>query len=475
MTFASPEFLIFLIAVLAAYWSLPRQGQNVLLVVASAVFYAWWDWRFLGLLYGAAGVDFLAALRIERSRSAPARRAWLLASLGVNLGTLAFFKYANFFAGSATAALAQVGIELQVQVLHVILPLGISFYTFQALSYTIDVYRGRMHAVRDPIQYYGFITFFPQLVAGPIERATHLLDQFRVARRFDAGEAADGMRQMLWGFFKKMVVADNLAPIVNTAYNDVGGASEWALVWATYAFAFQIYCDFSGYTDIAIGCARLMGFRLMRNFAYPYFSQDIREFWRRWHISLSTWFRDYLYIPLGGNRDGWWRTRRNLLIVFLVSGLWHGANWTFVAWGAIHGVLFLVWPSAASSRPVSPEDAPAAGRWWPSPGVAIRMLVTFHLVTFAWIFFRANDLTDAWTVLGKIGAAPGVPFQPPARSMVAYVGLLLVAEWVGRSRPHALHVERLPQPVRWAVYYAVVAVIILKAQLDYTPFIYFQF
>jgi len=475
MTFASPEFVAFLTIVLAAYWGLARRGQNYLLVAASAVFYGWWDWRFLPLLYATAGVDFLAALKIEASTGPTARRAWLAASLAANLGALVIFKYFDFFVTSADAALRLAGLTTSLPLLHVILPLGISFYTFQALSYTIDVYRDRLAAVRDPVQYFGFITFFPQLVAGPIERATHLLGQFRDDRHFDASGAADGLRQMLWGFFKKLVVADNLAPIVNAAYNDVGGAGGWTMIWATYAFAFQIYCDFSGYTDIALGCARLMGFRLMRNFAYPYFSQDIREFWRRWHISLSTWFRDYLYIPLGGSRGGAWTTSRNLMAVFLVSGLWHGANWTFIIWGALHGLLFLVWPGRATGPARSPDEPPGGSAWLPDAGAALRMLVTFHAVLFSWIFFRANDVTDALTVIAKIGGAPWEAIVLPPRSMTVAIGILLVAEWLGRGRPHALHVEGWSRPLRWAAYYALVAAIMLRAPLDYTPFIYFQF
>jgi alginate O-acetyltransferase complex protein AlgI len=475
VTFCTPEFLIFLIAVLGSYWMLPRKAQNTLLCLASFVFYGWWDWRFLFLLIFAAGVDFVAARRMAATENQSTRRALLLTSLAVNLGTLGFFKYCNFFLDSAYSVLNAFGAAGRAPYLDVVLPVGISFYTFQALSYTIDVYRRRMHVVYDPIQYFGFITFFPQLVAGPIERASNLVDQFGEERRFDFAFAADGLRQMLWGVFKKMVVADNLAPIVSAAYNDPGSASGWTLIWATYAFSFQIYCDFSGYTDIAIGCARLFGFRLMRNFAYPYFSQDIREFWRRWHISLSTWFRDYLYIPLGGNRGSAYFTNRNIMIVFLVSGLWHGANWTFVIWGLLHGLFFLLLPASAAGA--SPDDPPGGPGLLPSPGATLRMLWTFHLVWFAWIFFRAASAGQAFEIIAKIAQAPlAGGFVLPPKSMMAWIAILVGVEWLGRSRQHGLWgLGSAPQPVRWAAYYGLVALILMAAQLNYVPFIYFQF
>jgi alginate O-acetyltransferase complex protein AlgI len=475
VTFCTPEFLIFLSIVLSTYWMLSRKAQNVLLTVASLIFYGWWDWRFVFLLLFASGVDFVAAWRMAATDRPETRRALLLASLFVNLGTLAFFKYCNFFIDSAYSVLREFGVTGPVPVLGVILPVGVSFYTFQALSYTIDVYRRRMHVVYDPIQYLSFITFFPQLVAGPIERASHMVDQFGKERRFSWELVSDGLRQMLWGFFKKMVVADNLASIVSAAYNNPAGASGWELAWATYAFSIQIYCDFSGYTDIAIGCARLLGFDLMRNFAYPYFSQDIREFWRRWHISLSTWFRDYLYIPLGGNRGSAWFTNRNIMIVFLVSGFWHGANWTYIIWGLLHGLFFLLLP--ATSAGASPDDVPGGTGVLPAPRTFLRMVWTFHLAWFAWIFFRAADAQQAFQIIAKIAGAPWEGgFTPPPKSMLAYSGLLLLVEWMGRSGQHALQGLKLwPQPIRWATYYAVVALILFAAQLSYVPFIYFQF
>ena len=474
MTFCTPEFLIFLLLVLSAYWLMPRRSQNVLLCVASFIFYGWWDWRFLFLLVFAAGVDFLAARSMGATDQPGRRRALLGASLAINLGTLGFFKYYNFFIDSAYAALHAFGFTGQPPLLRVILPVGVSFYTFQALSYTIDVYRRRMPVVEDPIEYFGFISFFPQLVAGPIERASRMVHQFAHDRHCDPAAVSDGLRQMLWGFFKKMVVADNLSPLVNASYDNPAGATGWMLIWSTYAFAFQIYCDFSGYTDIAIGCARLFGFRLARNFAYPYFSQDIREFWRRWHISLSSWFRDYLYIPLGGNRGSSFQTYRNSMIVFLVSGLWHGANWTFVIWGMLHGLFFLLLPAVPSG--VSPDDAPGGPGLVPGPRTTLRMIWTFHLVWFAWIFFRAANINQAFEIVGKIARAPWTgDFVAPQKTMVLRIVLLLAVEWLGRSRQHGLHIEWAPRPLRWAAYYGVVIIILIGAQLNYVPFIYFQF
>ena len=320
MTFTTPAFVLFLVVVWTLYWNLKRKSQNWLILLASLFFYACWDWRFLGLLFFNAGVDYIAAIFIERASTQAAKKRWLLVSLISNLGVLGFFKYFNFFTASFSAAFSEFGLQSNPVLLHVILPLGISFYTFQALSYTIDVYRKRIRAIHDPVAYFSFICFFPHMVAGPIQQAKHLLVQFERDRKFDTAFVTDGARQMLWGFFKKMVIADNLAPIVNAAYADPHAVSGWQLLWAMYCFSWQIYCDFSGYTDIAIGCARLFGFNMTRNFAYPYFSQSVPEFWRRWHITLSNWFRDYLYAPLRGKHDSALRDKLNILIVFLASG-----------------------------------------------------------------------------------------------------------------------------------------------------------
>ncbi len=474
MTFTTPTFLVFLVVMFATYWLLDRKGQNLLIFAGSLVFYAWWDWRFLGLLLLSAGIDFVVARLLQRTTDPGRRRAFLGVSLASNLGILGFFKYFNFFVGSFAHMLTSLGMHADTSTLRIILPLGISFYTFQALSYTIDVYRRQLDAVDDPVQYFCFIAFFPHMVSGPIQRATHLLTQFGKQRRFDESDAADGARQMLWGFFKKMVVADNLAPMVSAAYSHASTASGSELLWATYAFAFQIYCDFSGYTDIAIGCAKLFGFHLTRNFAYPYFSRGIVEFWRRWHITLSTWFREYLYIPLGGNRVATWRKHLNVFIVFVVSGFWHGANWTFIAWGGLHGFFYLAEPVIglrAPSRDLNHDHA----RF--STGDLLRIFVTFQLVCLAWIFFRADSISSGFTILHRIGSAvaAGQLGGPPRRSPFGWVVVMLVVEWLQRGRPHALAVQSWRRPARWAAYYATVAAILLFAQLQFIPFIYFQF
>jgi D-alanyl-lipoteichoic acid acyltransferase DltB (MBOAT superfamily) len=477
MTFTTPTFLIFLVVVWVLYWSLSRRWQNRLLVVASLVFYGWWDPRFVLLLLFTATVDYWVALGLQSTEPPERRKRLLMVSLVSNLGVLGFFKYFNFFADSAAHSAAALGWDIDPFTLSIILPVGISFYTFQALSYTIDVFRGRLPAVRDFVDYLGFITFFPQLVAGPIERATNLLVQFQRERRFDSDAAADGARQMLWGFFKKMVVADTMAPIVGAAFDNPQAASGWQLLWATYAFAIQVYCDFSGYADIAIGCARFFNFKLMRNFAYPYFSESIPEFWRRWHISLSTWLRDYLYCPLGGNRVGSARRALNVLIVFLASGLWHGANWTFVAFGAFHACVYLayvhLWPASQDRT----RDLIAEQSILPGPTRLLRIALNFQLVCVSFVYFRASSLSEAHLILRRIvtdlvssGFEP-----PPSGRAVLLAGSLILVEWLARLQPHGLTISAWPRPLRHAAYYALVAGILLLANFEHIPFIYFQF
>ncbi len=469
MSFTTPVFLVFLAVVWVAYWSLRRRAQNLLIVCASFVFYAWWDWRFLILLIGTTGIDYAVALKMGREDDKKLRRRWLLVSLASNLGVLGFFKYFNFFSQQFAHLLGAFGLAADPVVLSVILPLGISFYTFQALSYTIDVYRGRMKPVHDIVQYFCFISFFPHLVAGPINFAKDLLQQFEQERHFDIKEATDGLRQVLLGYFKKMVVADNLAPYVNAAFGDTAHAGGWQLLWATYGFAFQIYCDFSGYTDIAIGSAKLFNLHLMRNFSYPYLSQSVPEFWRRWHISLTTWFREYVYISLGGNRTSKGRQAFNIMIVFLLSGLWHGANWTFIVWGALHGLFYLgfwlLWPRSSEESEAAP--------WFVR---LFRILLTFNLVSFAWIFFRAPSLSQAWEVISKIGAAiaAGHPGRFQSQILVVAAAFCLW-EWMNRRHSHAFDVARWRPAARWAFYYAMVFVVIGCANLNYIPFIYFNF
>ena len=469
MSFTTPVYLIFLLIVWPLYWALRRRQQNVLIVCASFLFYGWWDWRFLGLLIATTGIDYAVAIAMGREEDRARRRKWLLLSLGSNLGALAFFKYFNFFSESFTQFANSLGFTAHPIMLKVVLPLGISFYTFQALSYTIDVYRGRMKPVHDAVQYYCFISFFPHLVAGPINFAKDLLQQFEKDRHFDRAEAADGARQMLLGYFKKMVIADNLAPYVNAAFGDVHQATGWQLLWASYAFAFQIYCDFSGYTDIAIGTAKLFNLRLMRNFAYPYWAQGIPEFWRRWHISLTTWFREYVYVSLGGNRVGKLRQTFNIAAVFLLSGLWHGANWTFVIWGALHGFFYLCFWFLAPRL----TRGEVSGPWFVQ---TLRVLFTFQLVCFAWIFFRAATFSDAWLTLDKIGTSLLSGALSLHGGEYFLLGLaILPFEWINRHRGHAFDVADWPRMARWVFYYVIVAIIIAFANFHYVPFIYFDF
>jgi D-alanyl-lipoteichoic acid acyltransferase DltB (MBOAT superfamily) len=462
--------------VFALYWTLSKDGQNRLIFVSGLVFYGWWDWRFAVLLLITTGIDFLVGLALEREERTRARRAWLLLSIVSNLGALAFFKYANFFSESFVRAGAALGLEFSPVVLRVILPMGISFYTFQALSYTIDIYRRELAPIHDPLRYFCFILFFPHLVAGPIVRARDLLQQFARRRVFDPETAPDALRQMLWGFFIKVVIADNLAVVVSRSYEHVDAASGWQLAYATICFAIQIYCDFAGYTHIAIGCARLLGIELMRNFAYPYFSRSIPEFWGRWHISLTSWFRQYLYVPLGGSRVPQRRWMLNILIVFLVSGFWHGANWTFIVWGLIHGLLYLaywfVWPD---SRRLAAET-PGGESFLPSPLSLLQMAVTFGLTSVAWVFFRAASVSDAFVVLRKIAVdiATTAPAVTDKRAAI-WIAVLFAIEWVQREHANPLHLAHVPRPVRWSVYYALAVTIFLFAPIHYTPFIYFQF
>lgn len=474
MSFTTPVFLVFLAVVYLLYWRMKMRGQNALIFVASLFFYGWWDWRFLSLLFFTATVDYVVALRLMETDEPGRRKGLLLISVLSNLAVLGFFKYFNFFADSLREGMKALGMSGNLPMLEIILPLGISFYTFQALSYTVDVYRKELPAVRDFVQYMCFITFFPHMVAGPIQQATHFLVQFQKERKFRWDESVDGARQMLWGFYKKMVVADNLAPLVEAAYGEPGSASGMQLLWATYFFAFQIYCDFSGYTDIAIGCAKLFDFRLSRNFAYPYFATSIPEFWRRWHIALSDWFRRYLYIPLGGNRVSRGMWYRNLLIVFLVSGLWHGANWTFIVWGLLHGIFFIAPLAWSNARQGSRELTFAEQPWWQR---ALKMILTFHLVCVAWVFFRAESIGDAWLIITKIfQSVVSLEFAGPATTKpLPWIALLLGVEWLAKNHEHGLNKLPLPKPVRWGFYYAMVLAVLYVTPLNYVPFIYFQF
>ncbi len=483
MLFNSLDFALFLPIIFILYWLIPGtriQVRNVLLVIASYVFYGWWDWRFLGLILFSTAVDYTIGILLSRESLHKKRKLLLLASLLVNLGLLGFFKYYNFFIDSFTDAFLLFGQPFEAGRLNIILPVGISFYTFQTLSYTIDVYRRKIEPTHDFIQFMAFVSFFPQLVAGPIERAAHLLPQFRVKHRFNYKESVDGLRQILWGFFKKVVIADNCAEVVNHIFSNHETMSGSLLLTGTILFAIQIYGDFSGYSDIAIGVARLFGFDLMQNFAFPYFSRDIAEFWRRWHISLSTWFRDYLYIPLGGSRVSQMKQLRNVFIIFLVSGFWHGANWTFIFWGFLNALYFI--PLMLFNRNRHHLDVVAHDRSFLTIREFVSITSTFMLTTLAWVFFRAESMGQAWEILGKIFSKSlltvpyyeGIGLSAPILVLIPFFFLV---EWMGRRNRHALESFMITtnRPVRWSFYSFLIFLIGMYIPTDINSFIYFQF
>ena len=489
MLFNSFEFLVFLPIVFVLYWFVfrKREWQNLLIVTASYVFYGWWDWRFLFLIAFTSLCSFFSGILIEliergiRPPLAPPtqegkrrrkQRIVCAVNLIVNFLILGVFKYYNFFADSlAQLVWGLFHYQLDWVTLNVILPVGISFYTFQALSYTIDVYRKDVPVTRNVVEFCAFISFFPQLVAGPIERATNLLPQFAKPRTFDYAQAVDGMRQILWGLFKKIAVADNCAAYVDYVYGSYASQSGSTLAIAAVLFAFQIYGEFSGYSDIAIGTSKLFGIRLMRNFNNPYFSRDIAEFWRRWHISLTTWFRDYVYIPLGGSRVPKAKVVRNTFVIFLLSGFWHGANWTFLAWGAFHALLFL--PLILSGRNRKYTCGIAEGRALPTWSEAGRMLLTFALVTVGWILFRADSIGKAWQYLTLLPGG-GAPYTEGLAACSVFVLLMLVMEWVHRAGNHGLDLRIHSAAIRYLLYYSLI-VIMFFAYSNSETFIYFQF
>lgn len=482
MLFNSIDFALFLPLVFLLYWWIPRRNiqlQNVLIVVASLVFYGWWDWRFLSLLLFSSLVDYSVGIGLKNSENPGRRKLLLWTSILVNLGFLGFFKYYNFFLDNFITAFSFFGTPLEARSLNIILPVGISFYTFQTLSYSIDVYKRKLEPTSNFVAFLAFVSFFPQLVAGPIERATHLLPQFYKSRQFEYDKAIDGLRQILWGLFKKVVIADNCAQFANEIFNHSPDYNGSTLLFGALFFTFQIYGDFSGYSDIAIGTSRLFGFDLMRNFNFPYFSRDIAEFWRRWHISLSTWFRDYLYVPLGGSQGGLGMKIRNTFIIFLVSGFWHGANWTFVIWGLLNALYFL--PLLLTNNNRNNLEIVAQGKSWPSIREFLSMLTTFGLTVFAWIFFRANNVEHAFQYIAEVCSMSLFELPVFTDRAQAFVTLLLIAallltEWHGRQGQHALahlgiHWKR---PLRHAFYYLLIFVIFWFGGEE-QAFIYFQF
>jgi len=483
MLFNSIDFAIFLPIVFILYWFVVQYNlkrQNALIVLASYVFYGWWDWRFLTLILFSTIVDFSIGQKLRHENQKSKRKVFLWTSIIVNLGFLGFFKYYNFFLENFINAFSLFGMTINANSLNIILPVGISFYTFQTLSYTIDVYKNKLEPTEDFIAFSAFVCFFPQLVAGPIERATNLLPQFLYKRTFEYHKAVDGMRQILWGLFKKIVIADNCAEFANQIFSNSANMNGSTLLIGAIFFTFQIYGDFSGYSDIAIGTSRLFGFDLKQNFATPYFSRDIAEFWRRWHISLSTWFRDYLYIPLGGSRGGTWMKVRNTFAIFLVSGFWHGANWTFIIWGALNAIYFLPLILTSSNR--KNIGVVAGGKLLPSFRDLIAMLTTFILTVFAWIFFRAENVSHAFNYIRGIFSdtiitKPSFDGKWDASIILCLIIIFLFIEWLGRKEQFAIQkfLINAPSFSRTLFYGVLFFMIVLFYKSNAAEFIYFQF
>ena len=483
MLFNSIEFAIFLPIVFILYWFLFNKNlkaQNLFIVAASYLFYGWWDWRFLFLIIFSSLIDYTVGIKLGKSKDEKQRKILLIISIAVNLGFLGFFKYYNFFSESFAEAFRLLGKPIETGRLNIILPVGISFYTFQTLSYSIDIYRRKLKPTSDITAFLAFVSFFPQLVAGPIERATNLLPQFYKKRVFDYSKATDGMRQILWGLFKKVVIADNAALFANDIFNNYSDYSGSTLLLGAFFFAFQIYGDFSGYSDIAIGTSRLFGFNLKQNFAFPYFSRDIAEFWRRWHISLSTWFRDYVYIPLGGSQGGVGMKIRNTFIIFIVSGFWHGANWTFIIWGALNALYFLPLMLAKANR--KNTNVVAEGKLFATSRELLQISITFFLTLIAWVFFRSATVSDAFSYINIIFSSSffSLPsFGEQAITVFTFFILLIIfiiIEWLQRDQEHALQIAGIPihRTLRYIGYYLIIASIVWYAG-GKQEFIYFQF
>lgn len=482
MLFNSLNFAIFLPIVFILYWFIMNRSyklQNILLLVSSYFFYACWDWRFLFLLIFSTVLDYYTGLRMSDAQNQKSKNFWFWLSITVNLGFLGVFKYYNFFVTSFAEAISNFGFQINPWTLKVILPVGISFYTFHGLSYVIDIYKDRIKAEKDFVDYSVFVSFFPLLVAGPIERATHLLPQIQKKRTFNYDNAVDGLKQILWGLFKKVVIADNCAKFANIIFDNYTNYSGSTLVLGAVFFAFQIYGDFSGYSDIALGTARLFGIDLLRNFAFPYFSRDIAEFWRRWHISLSTWFRDYLYIPLGGSKGGTWMKVRNTFIIFLVSGFWHGANWTFIVWGFLNALYIM--PSIIFNTHRNNLNIVAQGKNWPTFREFLSIIITFSFTVFAWIFFRSNTIDQAFHYI--LGIFTTSLFSIPVfKSMMLSIPTLILLilfvliEWNGREEQYAIAkmFNSRSRGFRWAFYYLILIALFVFAGSD-QQFIYFQF
>ena len=480
MLFQSIEFLIFLPIVFLLYWFVFKRlkYQNLLVLVASYIFYGWWDWRFLILIAITSGFSYWSGIMIKKFDDSPKKMKWIsTGNIVLNLLILCVFKYFNFFAESFVQLFNAFGMHLDWASAAIILPVGISFYTFQALSYTIDVYRKKIEPTTDIVAFFAYISFFPQLVAGPIERSTNLLPQFQKERVFTYENGAGGLRQMLWGFFKKIVIADQCAKYVDAVFTDYASQNGSTILFAVFLFSIQIYTDFSGYSDIAIGTAKLFGIKLMRNFNNPYFSRDIAEFWRRWHISLTTWFRDYVYIPLGGSRVTKAKIIRNTFIIFLLSGFWHGANWTFIAWGAYHALLFLPLILLGKNRKFITNIA--ENQLVPNLKESLQMLLTFVIVAIGWVFFRSTSINNAFEFFSTMFNAS--VFDSILELKELNVNILLICilimalfEWFNRNRDFGLDIATMNIIVRHLVYWVLIFAVIFYIS-ENESFIYFQF
>jgi D-alanyl-lipoteichoic acid acyltransferase DltB (MBOAT superfamily) len=476
--FNSFEYFLFLPIVVLLYFLLPFRWRNPFLLIASYYFYMSWKWEFGFLMLFTSAVNYIAGLRISAAATRRARRLWLTLAIILSLGVLVYFKYANFFIEEASALLRTLGMNVRDSYLNVILPVGISFFTFQALSYSIDLYKGRMPLEKNFINFTLFVSFFPQLVAGPIERATNLLDQFKKEQHFSSERLLEGSKLIIWGLFKKVVIADRLAAYVEQIYASPEMFGGSTLFLATFFFAFQIYCDFSGYSDIAIGSAHILGFRLMQNFNLPYLATSIKDFWHRWHISLSTWFADYVYKPLGGNRVSKGRWMFNIMAVYVVSGLWHGANWTFIIWGGIFGVLYLLEHAGDKLLRKTGTD----GFFYMSPVIhVLRVAVIFTAVLVSWVFFRADNVSTAWHIVTNMFTGWNrIPYLgPSAFDTILGVALILLLWFIQVLQYRGvvsiyMSKSAVPVALRWAGY-AIMLVMIAMLGVSSEQFIYFQF
>ncbi len=482
MLFSTSYFAFFFPIVFACYWFVFNRNikiQNGLLLSSSYFFYACWDWRFVFLLMFSTFLDYFIGLKIFKSKQLKTKKIWFWVSIIINLGFLGVFKYFNFFSESFSALFSKVGFTVDPITINVILPIGISFYTFHGLSYIIDVFNNKIKPEENIVDYSLFVCYFPLLVAGPIERATHLLPQIKSSRKFNFANSIDGLRQILWGLFKKIVIADNCFELVNLVFDNPMYYSSITLIVGAILFAFQIYCDFSGYSDIALGISRLLGIELLRNFDFPYFSRDIAEFWRKWHISLSSWFKDYVYIPLGGSKGGSWNKVRNIFIIFLLSGFWHGANWTFLVWGFLNAVYYL--PILFFNKNRAHISVVASGKLLPNLKEFLLIVFTFALSVFAWIFFRAENIGDAFEYINGIFSfndSYKLTFPNSFNGMKVSFFLIsfVLIEWLGREGKHALErIENiLNKPIRLFFYYCLIFAIIWFGGKE-QQFIYFQF